>query len=281
MSATESLFLRALWILLLASNALAQQAYEISRRYRNAEAVLAVGDQNGDGHPDFLVGDPQAGLVELVSGRSFTPLASWREPTPNSRFGTRLAARDVNGDGVLDIAVTAPADQGGLGAFYLINGTTRAIVGRGVGNGGTFGWSVCFADLYPFPPDGVPEVLIGAPTRSSGTSLQVGEVTVYEVKNFIVRTVGTSTGRAAFDRYGESIASNGNLGPNPGEDVVITARGGPSSLTPCSGGYFVVRDSISTTRVNGPPRVCFGSSILIDDVDGDNAKEIVIGCGFT
>ncbi|MCB9918917.1 MAG: VCBS repeat-containing protein [Planctomycetes bacterium] len=257
-----------------------QTTYNLTHRYRQAASVIPVGDWNGDKHPDFLVGDPDKGRVDLVSGYSFLPLKTWNEPISNSGFGTRLAARDINKDGILDFVVTAPSDQAGQGAFYLIDGKTLAIVNQGLGKGGTFGWSVCFADVYPFIPDGIPEVIIGAPSQPSGSNTEVGEVRVYEVKNYNVTFVGSSAGSGNRERYGESVASNGDLDGNPGEEYVVTAKGYYSSLSGCGGGYFVVKNGITTTQVNGPSRVCFGSGILIDDVDNDSEKEIVIGCGF-
>ena len=92
--------------------------------------------------------------------------------------------------------------------------------------------------------------------------------------------VGSSAGSADRDRYGEALTSNGDLDGRPGDEFIITAKGYYSSLGGCSGGYFVVKNTTTTIRVNGPARTCFGSSVLVDDVDGDNEKEIVVGCGF-
>ncbi|MCA8968913.1 MAG: VCBS repeat-containing protein [Planctomycetes bacterium] len=263
-----------------ASTVIAQTTYNLTHRFRNGEAVIPVGDVSGDTHPDFLVGEPTAGEVYLVSGRSFETLKTWTAPQQNSGFGNRLAAHDINKDGALDFVVTAPNDQGGKGAFYLIDGKTLSIVNQGIGNGGTFGHSVCFADVYPFIPDGIPEVVVGAPSQPSATQQSVGEVRIYEVKNFNATFVGASSGSAGGDRYGECVASNGDLDGRTGDELVITAKGSYSSLGGCAGGYFVVKNATTTIRVNGPTRVCFGSAVLIDDVDNDNMKEILVGCGF-
>ncbi|MCA8969255.1 MAG: VCBS repeat-containing protein [Planctomycetes bacterium] len=272
--------LLAITVSINVSTARSQTTYDITHRYRQAKSVLAVGDWNGDTHPDFLVGDPDGNVAELVSGHSFTPIKTWSGPTPGSEFGTRLAARDVNSDGIPDFVVTAPKDQAGKGAFYLIDGKTLAIVGQGVGDGGDFGWSVCFADVYPFTPDGVPEVVVGAPSWSSASKNQTGEVRIFEVKNFVVKHVGASNGTRSLDRYGEDVASNGDLDGRPGDEIVISAKGHYTSIGGCSGGYFVIKSNITAAHIPGPLNVCFGSSILIDDVDEDNEKELVFGSGF-
>ncbi|MCA8971585.1 MAG: VCBS repeat-containing protein [Planctomycetes bacterium] len=272
--------LLAVSVALHVSIARSQTTYDITHRYRQAKSVLAVGDWNGDKHPDFLVGDPDGNVVELVSGHSFTPIKTWSSPTPGSEFGTRLASHDINADGILDFVVTAPRDQGGKGAFYLIDGKTLAIVGQGVGDGGDFGWSVCFADVYPFTPDGVPEVVVGAPNWPSGSNDYYGDVRIFEVKNFNVKFIGAKQGAGSRDRYGEAVASNGDLDGRPGDEIVITAKGGYASIGGCGGGYFVIKNNITEVLIPGPTKVCFGSSILIDDIDADNEKELVFGCGF-
>ena len=78
------------------------------------------------------------------------------------------------------------------------------------------------------------------------------------------------------------MASNGDLDGKPGDDVVITAKGYYSSLSGCGGGYFeiVSGGTVTVTRTSGPSRTCFGRSLLIDDVDNDRQKEILVGCGF-
>ena len=186
MPSPASTAFRALAILVCAAAAVAQTTFNLTHRYRDGQAVIPAGDFDKDGHPDFLVGEPSTGTVDLVSGRSFHPIKTWKEPQRSSGFGTRLAAADINKDGVLDFVVTAPSDQAGKGAFYLIDGKTLAIVNQGLGDGGTFGWSVCFADVYPFIPDGIPEVIVGAPSKPSATATDVGEVRIYEVKNYNV-----------------------------------------------------------------------------------------------
>src|SRR5262249_31118221 len=66
---------------------------------------VAVGDFNGDGRPDFAVGNNTAATVNVFSntgGGNFTP-SSLTLPTA-SRSGL-LAAGDFNGDGIADLAV--------------------------------------------------------------------------------------------------------------------------------------------------------------------------------
>jgi hypothetical protein len=74
---------------------------------------VAVGDVNGDGYPDIIVGADAGGgpQVEVFSGRDGSLLRSFYAFGANFTGGVRVAAGDVNGDGYADI-ITAPGAGG-------------------------------------------------------------------------------------------------------------------------------------------------------------------------
>ena len=78
--------------------------------------VLATGDLNGDGIADVVIGPDVGGgpRVQILAGRSFQKLMPdfFGLPYPEFRGGLRLAAADVNRDGIADLAV-APGIGGG------------------------------------------------------------------------------------------------------------------------------------------------------------------------
>lgn len=86
-------------------------------------AALALGDTDGDGRAEILVGVPgkdvgsarDAGTV-LVLGTTPTLLSSGLAevgglPRAEARFGRSVAAGDLNGDGLVDTVVTAPTER--------------------------------------------------------------------------------------------------------------------------------------------------------------------------
>ena len=70
---------------------------------------IAVGDYNGDGVPDVILGAEAGGgpRVQVLSGLTTTRLADFYAYEPSFSGGVRVAAQDVNGDGKADLVVAA------------------------------------------------------------------------------------------------------------------------------------------------------------------------------
>ncbi|RMG41125.1 MAG: hypothetical protein D6719_09155 [Candidatus Dadabacteria bacterium] len=109
---------------------------------RFGSALAAVGDQDGDGVEDFIVGAPDArinnqdnrGQVILFSvskqGSVFTEreLCKLDGENTGDNFGASvIGLGDINGDGRRDFAVGAPKAAGGRGRVYLYSYTPIAI----------------------------------------------------------------------------------------------------------------------------------------------------------
>jgi hypothetical protein len=77
----------------------------------DAQALIyAVGDVNGDGHPDILFGD---GTIALGNGSGFGPKTAWGAGLTTGTWGGVAfhALADINGDGFADLIYTIAATQ--------------------------------------------------------------------------------------------------------------------------------------------------------------------------
>jgi FG-GAP repeat len=169
---------------------------------------LAAGDFDDDGVADLAIGVPfegepfvsQLGAVNVLYGSAsgLTGAGSqlFDQGSPGvvgtaengDRFGSALAAGDVNGDGIPDLAVGVPFEDG-FGAVNLLYGTAAGLSGSGsqlftqnspgvpgAGEAGDrFGQALAVGD---FEGDGFDDLTVGVPAEDVGTIFDAGAVNV-------------------------------------------------------------------------------------------------------
>mgnify|MGYP006272886389 CR=1 FL=1 len=147
---------------------------------RFGSAVAHVGDTNGDGISDFVVGAPgertgagnEAGRAYLFSGSNGSLLHTLDSPTGQSsgRFGESVTGSvDVNGDGTPDVLVGAPSEASSAGRVHAFSGADGSFLAtlqspRDAINGG-FGTSLSI--INDLDGDGTHDVLVGATGESA------------------------------------------------------------------------------------------------------------------
>jgi hypothetical protein len=142
-------------------------------------AVSGVDDLNGDGVPEFIVGEPKrdvdeelqdSGAVYVFSGADGTLLRTLMPPSQagaeaNGRFGESLAdAGDLDQDSVHDLLVGAPGDS----RAFVISGASGAVIRTILSPARetlpSFGYAV--AGGKDLNGDGTPDFVIGAPLKN-------------------------------------------------------------------------------------------------------------------
>lgn len=141
----------------------------IGLRSAFGQALASIGDIDGDGYGDVLVGAVAA--VHLYRGGPAGLTLDRTMTSPVDAFGRSLAVGDVDADGLVDVAVGAPDEGSSAGAVYLFRGvagglepTPRRIAGLA---GGALGTSVRMGDVNR---DGYDDLAMGAPGDVAASS---------------------------------------------------------------------------------------------------------------
>ena len=285
-------------------------------------ASLAAGDLNRDGFADLAVGLPgetvgstRSGMIAvfmgstsgLTSGHGYSQKLGGGANEAGDKFGTALAAGDLNGDGYAELAVGVPgeAPNGGTthsGAVMVAKGSSSGLVKgwwadqadvTGAANeaGDQFGAAVAIGNVTG---DSHGDLVAGAPGEAPGSD-PAGSGAIYVIPG---AAGGKSTGFArsqksagganeAGDHFGAAVAV-GNLDNDSFDDIVVGVPGeapnggivqsGAAVIYPgVSGkpsGYFV-DENLAGQAIGAGDK--FGAAVGTGDVDGDGFADLLVG----
>lgn len=137
---------------------------------------------------DVGVGMASGGIALQVGSRTLS------RPGLNDEAGFALSSGDVDGDGVEEWLLGAPAAS----SVHIVDPATLTLEDTIASESGGFGAAICAAD---FDGDGIDELLIGAPSAD----LTKGRAMLYRSTGGTLTLQSTWTGDAVGDRLGTSV----------------------------------------------------------------------------
>lgn len=251
--------------------------------------VAGVGDVNGDGKSDFIVGAPladpggrsEAGSAYVYSGATGALLYRKDGASAGDEAGFSVAAAgDVNGDGKPDFIVGAPGIiGGGSGSIYVYSGADGTLLYQKNGSapGDNFGFDV--AGAGDANGDGKSDFIVGARFTSPGGQSEAGSAYVYSGATGAL--LFQKDGAAADDYFGWSVAGAGDANGDGKSDFIVGARfaspagplyAGTAYLYSGANGSLLFQKSGDTYAEE------FGAAVGgVGDLNGDGRSEFIIG----
>lgn len=208
--------------------------------------VPVVGDVDGDGIADLVVGLPRwggAGAVDLrltsAPSQLLLPTEVGLQPDAGDAFGSSIALADLDADGCDDLVIGAPGTLDGAGRVHVVFGSPGGFRTSGTitldadaSPADRFGAAVAVAERPgPVEQSGGGELWIGAPDDSPGAVRRAGSVAHFAmsagdarpvlVEKLSQATPGVPGSGEVDDRFGSVLAAtqNGVVVGVPGEDV--------------------------------------------------------------
>ncbi len=269
-------------------------------------SLALVGDVDGDGQDDLLVGAPaERGTVYLVtdpgSGQASlsTAEATWAGELGDGNAGTSLAASgDTDGDGFPDILVGAPYVDGPSsdeGSAYLVLGTHIDITDLSdadailVGEANSDLAGQALAGPGDVDGDGYDDLLVGAPGHDS---LATDDGAAYLLLGPTTGTVDLGTADAIL--MGEtsnacrdmSLAGAGDQDEDGHADLLLGAPGDDAHNLGTGAAYLVLGPVTGSVCLEEAERKAIGEASYYwagsgvaagGDVNGDGSPDLLVG----
>ena len=259
-------------------------------------SLSGAGDLNHDGYDDVIVaayrfdsGESEEGKVFVyhgsVSGLELFPAWSAEGDQDSCYFGWSVSgAGDVNGDGFHDVVIgTHEYDNGedpeGLAVVYhgSISGLGSTPTWSGTPEGSEYGYSVSTAG--DMNGDGYADLIVGVPLHGGGPGVH-GRVLIHSGGPAGLSLLPTCQirGDHNLSRFGNTVASAGDVNGDGYADVIVGAPGGIGFVDLFQGSEDGL-DTIPAWQIMGDQTdEQLGTAIsTAGDVNGDGYSDIIIG----
>jgi hypothetical protein len=251
-------------------------------------SIANCGDINGDGIPDFIVGESgynnEAGRVLVYSGLSGTTLQIIDGQAGDACGFSVSGAGDLDADGTPDFLVASPLATSGIfnenGAVTAYSGATWSPLLQLTGNEDQINFGNSVSGGFDVNDDGTPDFIVGAPFATNpGGFNSAGKAIVFSGTNGQV--LHQVFGAAIGDNLGQSCALVGDTnGDRFGDFIVGASRFDAGGLADAGSALvFSGHDTSLLFRADGSAvQDIAGNSVSGGrDIDGDGLTEILYG----
>jgi hypothetical protein len=267
-----------------------------------ATSVAGIGDVNGDGIGDLVIGAPGNDRVYIISGKDRTLLRTIIDPDGliKNRFGFAvIGVGDWDGDGKEDIAIGAPGLEGALplpcplppcpanpqfGRVFVISSATGVVLKKFTPPDESLLFGYAIAVLGDVNGDGKTDLAIGAPVRLKF----VGSVYAISGADGTQLWKASESGAGADPRqpiasFGSSLASLHDVNGDGKRDLVVGAPFFDDGSGKLAGKAYVLSGANGAQiRSHVTPQPVaenrFGIAVLnLGDQNGDGVDDYLIG----
>lgn len=276
---------------------------------RLGNSVKGIGDVNGDGYSDIMIGSSAytkgqtgEGIALIYHGSTsgiaddYTSLIAGTDI--DSEFGTSVAsAGDVNGDGYNDVIVGAPGYD--VGAGHTDEGAVYIYLGNGNGvitpasiilqaNKANTGLGISVSSAGDINGDGYSDVVAGASRYDNGGLTDRGAIYIWlgSASGISAASQVIIQGPQAGSQLGYSVSSAGDVNGDGYSDIIAGAYAATYGEAG-EGSAFIYHGSATGITAAATPNTHlqpnqaaaeFGYSVsAAGDLNGDGYSDVVIG----